>query len=208
MRHRETGNLVEKKLRGARANYGKEVEMVRWTTLILILIVTLVIVMWLRSDSTIYVPGYSWSRFSSIRNGMTPAQVTSVLGQPLDIEPFDGEINCSYPGVNFVADLSGKIKSGYHYDSKSRTDEMVGKSLDEVRRRYGTPEMDYTIPRQTIYLYSKLRNVKGEYVMLVHFNEEGKVYQIDADRIGYYCSTPGEPLHPSGFLEWLEWHLP
>jgi hypothetical protein len=26
MRHRETGNLVEKKLRGARANYGKEVE--------------------------------------------------------------------------------------------------------------------------------------------------------------------------------------
>ena len=84
---------------------------------------------------------------------------------------------------------------------------MVGKSLDDGRQRRGTPERDDTIPRQTIYLYSKLRHVKGEYVLPFHFNEKGKVYQIDANRIGYYCSTPGEPPRPSGFLEWLEWHL-
>jgi outer membrane protein assembly factor BamE (lipoprotein component of BamABCDE complex) len=102
-------------------------------------------------DSTIYAPGYSWTKFSSIREGMTPEEVTRILGPPLSIEPF---------------------------------------------------------PRQTMYWYSRLRNVKGEYVMLVHFSDAGKVYQIDADRIGHYCRAPGEPLHPSGFLEWLEWNLP
>ena len=102
----------------------------RRLTLVLTAIAALVVVSWLRSDSTIYAPGYSWSKFSSIRNGMTPEEVTRILGQPLSIEPFDGEIHWDYglqdapkqvasvggpisspPPVeaNFVADWSGRI---------------------------------------------------------------------------------------------------
>jgi hypothetical protein len=53
-----------------------------------------------------------------------------------------------------------------------------------------------------------MRSVKGEYVMNVHFDAMGKVYQIDAGRIGHYCGTPGQLPRPSGLLEWLEWNLP
>ena len=131
--------------------------------MILTPITVLVLWAWLCRDSMIYAPGYSWSKFSSIRNGMTPGEVTRILGQPLSIEPFDGEIHWDYSA--------------------------------------------YTIPRQTMYWYSKLRNIKGEYIMAIHFSEEGKVYQIDADRIGHYCSTPGALPRPSSFLEWLEWYV-
>ena len=62
-----------------------------------------------------------------------------------------------------------------------------------------------TIPRQTMYWYSKLRNIKGEYVMAIHFSEQGKVYQIDAGRIGH-GGMPGEWPRPSNLLEWLEWY--
>ena len=132
----------------------------RRLTLVLTAIAALVVVSCLRSDSTIYVPGYSWSKFSSIRNGMTPKEVTRILGQPLSIEPFDGEICWDYglteppatvgsvagpisspPPVeaNFVADWSGKIVRVHHAGASPETDEMVGTSLDEVRKRYGAP---------------------------------------------------------------------
>jgi hypothetical protein len=190
-------------------------------------IAAFVVVIWLRSDSTIYAPGYSWSKFSSIRNGMTPEEVIRILGQPLSIEPFGGEIHWDYglQGVpelaasvggpisspqsveaNFVADLVGKIIRVHHAGVSPETGEMVGKSLDDLRTRYGAPTTVYTIPRQTMYWYSRLRNIKGEYVMAIHFNEEGRVYQIDADRIGHYCSTPGERPRPLSLLEWLEWY--
>jgi outer membrane protein assembly factor BamE (lipoprotein component of BamABCDE complex) len=115
---------------------------------------------WLRSGSTIYAPGYSWSKFSSIRNGMTPEEVTRILGQPLSIEPFDGEIHWDYglqdapaqlaptggpisspPSVeaNFVADWSGKVIRVHHAGASPETEEMVGKSLDDLRKRYGAP---------------------------------------------------------------------
>jgi hypothetical protein len=184
---------------------------------------------WLRRDSTIYAPGYSWRKFSSIRNGMTPEDVTHILGQPLSIEPFSGENHWSYHGLrdipepvaspsgpisspvsvqaNFVADLSGKILRVHHFGASPKTEEMVGKSLDDVRKQYGAPMTAYTIPRQTMYWYSKLRNTKGEYVMLIHFNELGRVYQIDADRIGHYLGTTGKWPRPSGLLEWLEWYI-
>jgi hypothetical protein len=198
-------------------------------TWVLMPIAVFVVVIWLRSDSTIYAPGYSWRKFSSIRNGMTPEEVTRILGQPLSIEPFGGEIHWDYFGLrdarepvasasgpisspasvhaNFMADLSGKIIRVHHAGASPETEEMVGKSLDDVRKRYGAPPTAYTIPRQTMYWYSKLRNVKGEYVMLIHFNETGRVYQIDADRIGHYVSTPGEGPRPSSLLEWLEWYV-
>jgi hypothetical protein len=99
------------------------------TTSILTPILTVIVLWtWLCRDSTIYAPGYSWSKFSSIRNGMTPREVTRILGQPLSIEPFDGEIlwdhglqdqpvatvggPISPPAsveAGFVADWSGKI---------------------------------------------------------------------------------------------------
>ena len=203
---------------------------VRWIGVTATLaIAAFALVIWLRSDSTIYAPGYSWSKFSSIRNGMTPEQVTRILGQPLSIEPFDGEIHWDYLGswdvpepvssagvpifspasvkANFVADLSGKIIGVYHAGASPETEEMVGKSLDDVRKRYGAPPTAYTIPRQTMYLYSKLRNVEGEYVMLIHFSETGRVYQIDANRIGHYLRTPGKWPRPSSLLEWLEWYV-
>jgi len=202
---------------------------VRWITLVLTPIAALVVVSWLRSDSTIYAPGYSWSKFSSIRDGMTPEKVIRILGQPLSIEPFDGELHWDYGGLrdvpaqvasvggpissppsveaNFVADWSGKIIRVHHAGASPETDEMVGKSLDDVSTRYGAPTTAYTIPRQTMYWYSKLRNVKDEYVMAIHFSEEGKVYQIDANRIGHYCGTPGKMPRPSSLLEWLEWQV-
>jgi hypothetical protein len=189
----------------------------------------LVIVSWLRSDSTIYAPGYSWSKFSSIGNGMTPEEVTRILGKPLSIEPYDGEIHLDYLGLrdvpepvasvggpisppapveaNFVADWSGKIIRVHLAGASPEAEEMVGKSLEDVRKRYGAPPTAYTIPRQTMYWYSKLRNIKGEYIMAIHFSEKGKVYQIDANRIGHYCSTPGKLPRPSSLLEWLEWYV-
>ena len=192
-------------------------------------IAAFVVAIWLRSDTTIYAPGYSWSKFSSIRNGMTPEGVTRILGQPLSIEAFGGEIHWSYHGLqdaprsvastdgptsasapveaNFVADLSGKIIRADHAGANPGAEEMVGKSLDDVRKRYGAPTTAYTIPRQVMYWYSNLRNVKSEYVMLIHFDEMGRVYQIDADRIGRYLRTPGTWPHPSSFLEWLEWYV-
>jgi SmpA / OmlA family len=202
---------------------------VRWMTWVLVPVAAFVAVIWLRSDSTIYAPGYSWSKFSSIRNGMTPEEVTRILGQPLSIEPFGGEIHWSYHGLrdvpepvasasgpisspasveaNFVADLSGKIIRVHHFGASPKAEETVGKSLDDVRKRYGAPPTAYTIPRQTMYWYSKLRNIKGEYIMLIHFSEAGRVYQIDAHRIGHYLRTPGEWPRPSSFLEWLEWYV-
>jgi outer membrane protein assembly factor BamE (lipoprotein component of BamABCDE complex) len=228
MSSRDKLSFREKVLQRERRSLWKEVELVRWMTWVLTPIAAFVVVSWLRSDSTIYAPGYSWSKFSSIRNGMTPEDVTRILGQPLSIEPFDGEIHWDYglqgvpdqvasvggpisssPSVeaNFVADWSGKIIRVHHAGASPETDEMVGKSLDDVRKRYGAPTTAYTIPRQTLYWYSKLRNVKGEYVMAIHFSEENKVYQIDADRIGHYCSTPGELPRPSSLLEWLEWYV-
>ncbi len=139
----------------------------RWMTWVLtLIIVAFVVGIWFHRDSTIYAPGYSWGKFSSIRNGMTPEEVTGILGQPLSIVPINGEV-----------------------------------------KRYGEPPIAYTIPRQTMYWYSKLRNVKGEYVMIIHFNEAGRVYQIDSNRIGHYCSTPGEHPRPSSLLEWLEWYV-
>jgi hypothetical protein len=109
--------------------------------------------------------------------------------------------------ANFVEDWSGKIIRVHHAEASPGTDEMIGKSLAEVRKRYGAPTTAYTIPRQKMYWYSKKRNVKGEYIMAIHFSEEGKVYQIDADRIGHYCSTPGELPRPSSLIEWLEWYV-
>ena len=134
------------------------------TIAVLSIAMSCVVAIWLRRDSTNYAPGYSWSKFSSIRNGMTPVEVTRILGQPLSIEQFSGGL-------------------------------------------YGSPPNAYTIPRQTMYWYTRLRNVKGEYVMLIHFDESGKVYQIDADRIGHYCATPGNSPRPSSFLEWFEWYV-
>jgi hypothetical protein len=192
-------------------------------------IAAFVVAIVLRADSTIYSPGYSWSKFSAIRNGMTREEVTRILGQPLSIEPFGGEIHWNYFGswavpeavassddpilspasvtANFVADLSGKIIGVHHAGASPETEVMVGKSLDDVKKRYGSPSTAYTIPRQTMYWYSKLRNFKGEYVMLIHFSGEGRVNQIDANRIGHYCSTPGEWPRPSSLLEWLEWYV-
>jgi outer membrane protein assembly factor BamE (lipoprotein component of BamABCDE complex) len=197
--------------------------------LILTPITVFVLWTWLCRDSTIYAPGYSWSKFSSIRNGMAPEEVTRILGQPLSVEPFDGEIHWDYYGLqdvpeqvasvggptssppsvaaDFVADWSGKIIRVHHSGTSPETDVMVGKSLDDVRKRYGAPSTAYTIPRQTMYWYSKSRNIKGEYIMAIHFSEEGRVYQIDADRIGHYCSTPGERPRPSSLLQWLEWYV-
>ena len=108
--------------------------------------------------------------------------------------------------ANFVADWSGKIVRVHDAEANPEIVEMVGKSVDDVSKRYGAPTTAYTIPRQTMYWYSKLRNVKGEYVMAIHF-EEGKVYQIDAARIGHYCSTPGKLPRSSSLLEWLEWYV-
>jgi outer membrane protein assembly factor BamE (lipoprotein component of BamABCDE complex) len=192
-------------------------------------IVAFVVVTWLCKDSTIYAPGYSWSKFSSIRNGMTPDEVTRILGPPLSIEPFAGEIHWNYLGsvnlpepvasaggpisshaslnAHFVADMSAKIIGVHNSTASLKTDKLVGKSLDDVKKRYSSPISAYTIPRQTMYWYSKLRNVKGEYVMLIHFSETGKVYQIDADRIGRYVRTPGEWPRPSSLLEWVEWYV-
>ena len=112
----------------------KELELVRWTTWILVPVAAFIAVICLRSVSTIYAPGYSWRKFSSIRNGMTSKEVTRILGQPLSIERFEGEIHWSHDGLrdvptpvataagptsspasvgaNFVADLSGKIIRG------------------------------------------------------------------------------------------------
>jgi SmpA / OmlA family len=151
---RTKGAVARIKQRRERHSPGKEVELVRWMTWVLTLIAAFALVFGLHTDTTIYAPGYSWTKFSSIRNGMTPEEVTRILGQPLSIEPFGG-----------------------------------------------------TIPRQTNYWYSRLRNIKGEYVMLIHFSEEGRVYQIDANRIGHYCSTPGKLPRPSSLLEWLEWYV-
>lgn len=202
--------------------------MLRWMTWMFMAFATFVAVLWLRSDSTIYTPGYSWRKFSSIRSGMSPEEVTLILGQPLSIEPFGGEIHWIYHGLqdlpapitsasgpttptsleaSFVADLSGKIIRGDRLGERPRTEEMVGKSLDDVRKQHGGPPTAYTIPRQTTYRYSKVRNIKGEYVMAIHFNEAGRVYQVDADRIGHYLRTPGEWPRPSSFLEWLEWYV-
>jgi hypothetical protein len=203
--------------------------LVRWMTWMLVPIAVFVAVIWLRSDSTIYARDYSWSKFSSIRNGMTPEEVTRILGQPLSIERFGGEIHWSYHGLrdvpepvastsgpisslasveaNFVADLSGKIIRVHHFGESPKNEEMVGQSLDDVRKRYGAPPTAYTIPRQIMYWYSKLRNVKGESVMLIHFSEANRVYQIDAHRIGHYLRTPGEWPRPSSLLEWLEWYV-
>jgi SmpA/OmlA family protein len=210
--------------------FAREVELVRWMTWVFTpIIAAFLVVIWSHRDSTIYASGYSWCKFSSIRNGMTPEEVTGILGQPLSVESFGGEVHWNYlglpdepipaasgdgpisapswAGANFVADLSGRIISTHHAGVSPETEEMVGKSLDDVRMRYGEPSIAYTIPCQTIYWYSKLRNVNGEYVMLIHFNEEGRVYQIDADRIGHYCSSPGERPRPSSLLEWLEWYV-
>jgi hypothetical protein len=197
--------------------------------LILTPITVFVLWTWLCRDSTIYAPGYSWSKFSSIRNGMTPEEVTRILGQPLSIEPFDGEIHWAYFGLqevpapmasvggpnssppsveaNFVADWYGKVVRVHPTGANPQTEELLGKSLDDVRKRYGAPTTASTIPRQTMYWYSKLRNIKGEYVMAIHFSKKGTVYQIDADRIGHYCSTPGERPRPSSLIEWLEWYV-
>jgi hypothetical protein len=194
------------------------------------LIVLLAIVLWLRSDSTIYAPGYSWGKFSSIRNGMTSEEVTRILGPPLSIETFGGSRHWSYPteadipnqansnhvrttpdssaGLNLVADMSGKILRADRDWPEPGTEKMVGKSLDDIRKLYGSPPIDYTIPRHTLYWYTKMRGIKGEYVMNVHFDANGKVYQIDAGRIGHYIGTPGQMPQPSGWLEWLEWNLP
>jgi hypothetical protein len=208
---------------------GKEVDLVRWMTWVLVLIAAFIAVICLHSDSTIYAPGYSWSKFSSIRNGMTSKEVTRILGQPLGIERFGGEIHWSYHGLrdapapaasvagpisspasvsaNFVADLSGKIIRVHRFGASPENEEVVGKSLDDVRKRYGAPPTAYTIPRQIMYSYSKLRNVKGEYIMLIHFSEADRVYQIDAHRIGHYLRTPGQWPRPSSLLECLEWYV-
>ncbi len=63
-------------------------------------IAAFVVVIRFRSDSTIYAPWtmMSWAGGSSIRNGMTPEEVTRILGQPLSIEPFGGEIHWNYLG--------------------------------------------------------------------------------------------------------------
>src|SRR4051794_26186382 len=119
--------------------FGKEMKAVQWMTRIFtLIIVAFVVGNWFHRDSTIYASGYSWGKFSSIQNGMTPEEVTGILGHPLSREPINGEV-----------------------------------------KRYGEPPIAYTIPRQTMYWYSKLRNVKGEHVILIHFNEAGRVYQID-----------------------------
>lgn len=212
-----------------RCSVGEAVTSVRWMTWMLMLIAVVVVAIWLRSDSTIYAPGYSWREFSSIRNGMTPEEVTRILGQPLSIDPFGGEVHWDYLRVpdktnpaysgdgpistpswssaHFVADMSGKIVRNRLAGVNPFTRDMVGKSLDDVRKRHGSPTTVDTIPCQTMYGYSRLRNVKGEYVMLIHFSGEGRVYQIDANRIGHYCGTPGKMPRPSSALEWLEWYV-
>ena len=43
--------------------------------------------------------------------------------------------------------------------------------------------------------------------MAIHFSEDGRVYQIDANRIAHYCRTPGEWPRSSSLLEWLEWYV-
>lgn len=166
---------------------------------------TLVVAIWSRRDSTIYAPGYSWSKYSSIRKGMTTEEVTGILGKPLSIERFDGEIHWDYngpegmpaehavgrpvpepgsEGASFVADLSGKVIEADHGIKSEEARKLIGGPLEEVRKRYGEPPSVYTIPWQTNYWYSRMRNVEGEYVMLIHFDEAGRVYQIDAQRIG------------------------
>src|SRR4051812_1297959 len=99
---------------------------------------------------------------------MTPEEVTRILGQPLSIEPFGGEVHWDYlglpdapipaasggglpsapssAGAHFVADLSGKIIRVYRAGTKLESEEMVEESLDDVEKRYGAPRNAYTIP--------------------------------------------------------------
>ena len=67
--------------------------------------------------------------------------------------------------------------------------------------------IDDLMPGDSRSKFCLIGTVKGEYVMAIHFSEEGKVYQIDAARIGHYCSTPGKLPRSSSLLEWLEWYV-
>jgi hypothetical protein len=50
-------------------------------------------------QSTVYAPGYSWQKFGSIRQGMTPIQVEAVLGPPLKRVSWGG-----FSDVSFYSD--------------------------------------------------------------------------------------------------------
>src|SRR4051794_21353375 len=60
---------------------------------------------------TQYAPGFSESRFAGIRVGMTPAQVESILGRPLDEFGWKGEGGTS---VKFWPYSRSRLGLSYH----------------------------------------------------------------------------------------------
>lgn len=67
------------------------------------------------------------------------------------------------------------------------------------------PDQASRVPGGSLYWYSKMRGVKGEYVRSFLLDRKDSVVEIHAGRIGHYLGVPGES--PSSFLEWLEWYV-
>jgi outer membrane protein assembly factor BamE (lipoprotein component of BamABCDE complex) len=161
-------------------------------------------IIWLVRDDTVYAPGYSEAKFTSIQLGMSREEVTRLLGQPLNVDSAPGYILWTYassdlrnpriqgngpttiPAQTFVqADTAGKIVSVSGVYLNIKKDEYLNHRLEEVRARFGDPLEIRTAPDRDLYWYSKLDRIKGHYVRFICISTEGKVCDINAGRIGY-----------------------
>jgi hypothetical protein len=179
---------------------------------------------WHTSDSTTYAPGYSETKFRSIRVGMPREEVTRILGNPLSVDPAPGYVIWIYapndyrnprqqangpvsipPETTFEADQTGKIISvtGGYLDVNEH--EFLGKQLVEVRKRFGNPFEIYSAPNRDYYWYSKMDGVKGHFVRNIVISTQGFVCDINAGCIGYY--TGAEDERNLSWIEWLEIHF-
>ena len=87
----------------------------------------------------------------------------------------------------------------------------VGMPRAEVTRLIGKPmvvqefQASGDVPHVTLYWYSLMRNVKGEYVRSIVFDDDGLVRQVNGGRLGHYLGVEGE--RPASLLEYLEWYV-
>jgi hypothetical protein len=181
----------------------------------------------LQRDTTVYAPGFTETKFRTIRVGMKREDVIRILGDPIQIDPAPGYIYWSYPTrgrgdhpsfpggptappseITFHADLQGKIQAVYgdHLALGLKPGEMVGRSLDEVKKRFGEPTV-LTAPDRDLYWYTKCSNSKGDYIRFIVVNDDGLVGSVEAGRVGHYIEIDGKRPSPSSIIEWLEWNL-
>jgi hypothetical protein len=158
-------------------------------------------------DTTSYAPGYDEAKFRSIEVGMSEVEVHKRIGKPLRETKARPQVDWYYgpPTLRITVDggmfdTSGFFSTAWGYtiaraspDGKITEilggyfpdipDEMVGKDITEMKKKFGEPNAVRTLQATRYLVYSGSKTSGSFRTRALGMDKDGKVVEIIA---GYY----------------------